>query len=64
MKIPFRKRPHTPTSKRTPAAPALDPVLAAEQRRRVIEYGRTEADEHPPEAGPDGLRPHDAADAP
>ena len=47
MRIPFkwgRTRTAAP-------APALDPVLAAEQRRRVVEYGLTDSEVQPSGAG-------------
>ena len=38
MRIPFRR------TKAPTVVAAADPVLAAEQRRRVIEYGRTDSE--------------------
>jgi len=57
MRIPF-KRGKTPI-----AAPALDPVLAAEQRRRVVQWGLTDAEVQPSGAGEDDAGEHDLSPA-
>jgi hypothetical protein len=53
MRIPFRWG-RAPT-----AAPALDPVLAAEQRRRVVQWGMTDPEAQPSGAGEDDPGEHD-----
>jgi hypothetical protein len=53
MRIPFK------WGKTPPAAPALDPVLAAEQRRRVVQWGLTDSEVQPPGGGEDDPAEHD-----